>query len=89
MSLNCSDAYSPVNDDSPLITAFGGAQCCESRSTKRAYAEPSQDDIDRYDDIFPIVIRNVLTKRKIREAALKHSAKSSGPEIMIEVYEPS
>ena len=89
MTLNGSDAYLPANDDSPFISVFGGAQCGKSRSTKRAYAEPFEDDGDWYVNISPIVIRNMLTQGKFGEATLEHTTKVPSFEMMIEVYKPS
>ena len=89
MALNGSDAYLPVHNNSPFFSVFGGTQSGKCRFIKRADAVPSQDNIDWYVDIFPIIIRNVRTNKKIKEAALKHSTKFPCPEIMIEVYEPS
>ena len=89
MALNGSDAYLPVHNDSPLVTAFGCSQCCKSKFTERADTEPLQDDIDRHVDIFQIFIRNVPKDMKIWKACFKHSAKMPCLEMMIEVYEPS
>ena len=86
MTLNGSDAYLSVHDDSPFVIVFGGTQCGKSRFIERAYAEPCQDDIDWYVDIFLIVIRNVLAKTKVWEATFKHSAKFPSPEMMNEIY---
>ena len=62
MHLNGSDAYLPVHNDSPFIIVVGGAKCGKSKFIERAYAEPFQDDVDRYvnrGDMDPLVTIDV------------------------------
>ena len=89
MTLNGSDAYLPVHDDSPFCIAFGSAQCGISRFFERTNTNQLYGDINWNVDIFQVCIGNVLTDWEVRKAGFKQPAKMPCPEMMIEVHEPS
>ena len=88
MTLNGSDAYLPVHDDSPFVIVFDGTQCGESWFLEWTDAEPVDCYIFENGNVFLVPERNVLTKRKRRKTLFEHLTKIPSFKVQIVIEEP-